>query len=130
MSFRLRIPEEEVFGFGKYVNAASKAECVEFVHQATDVPQMRPWERGVNVGVSQPGDILRGTVIATFDETGRYPIDRLGTHVAVYLGHDALHIRVLDQWPAQGEVRERPIYFKRPADTYRSNDAHTYYVVE
>lgn len=76
------------------------------------------------------GEITRGTAIATFDSSGRYPTDALGRHAAIYLEHNQHRILVLDQWNDQGEVKQRPIWFNRPKGTKRSNDADTYYVIE
>lgn len=53
-----------------------------------------------------------------------------GKHAAIYLRHDAVRMLVLDQWNDQGEVKERPIAFKRPNGTRRSNDGDTFYVIE
>ena len=81
-------------------------------------------------GVSASGEIPRGTAIATFDANDRYPTDALGRHAAIYLTHDEHRILVLDQWNAQGQVLQRPIWFKRPKGTKRSNDADTFYVIK
>jgi hypothetical protein len=38
MSYRLRIPEHDVFEKCKFVNSKGSAECVEFVRQSTGAP--------------------------------------------------------------------------------------------
>jgi hypothetical protein len=130
MSFKLKVSEKSVLGKGKYVNANGKTECAEFIRQATGAPQTTVWKRSKKVSEATSGEIARGTAIATFDSSGRYPIDALGKHAAIYLEHDAERILVLDQWNDQGEVKQRPIRFNRPKGTRRSNDADTFYVIE
>ena len=71
-------------------------ECVEFVRQAAGAPPTIAWKRGALIMGALPGTIRRGTVIATFDDKGRYPIDGQGKHAAIYLSHDLIGIRVLD----------------------------------
>jgi hypothetical protein len=119
-----------VFGKGKYVNSSGNTECVEFVRQVTDAPATTAWKIGTKISDAKPGEVLRGTAIATFDTNKRYPQDGKGKHAAIYLRHDAMRILVLDQWNDQGEVKERPIAFKRPNGTRRSNDGDTFYVIE
>lgn len=75
------------------------------------------------------GTIKRGTVIATFDDNGKYPVDGNGKHAAIYLSHDLIDIRVLDQWNKQGEVLERVIYFNKPSIP-RSNAGKAFFIVE
>jgi hypothetical protein len=130
MPYRLRIAENDVFGKGKFKNAKGNTECVEFVRQTTGAPPTSTWKRGQKVADALIGSIPRGTAIATFDDKGKYPADGLGQHTAIYLKHDKSAIWVLDQWNAQGEVKERSIWFNRPKGTRRSNDANTFYVVE
>jgi hypothetical protein len=130
MSYRLTVEESDVFGKGKFANAKGHTECVEFIQQATGAPATRSWRAGLRVADCRFGQILRGTAIATFDEGGRYPVDDLGRHAAIYLAHDIHAIHVMDQWNAQGEVKMRPIWFKRSRFTRRSNDGDTFYVVE
>lgn len=131
MSYKLKYAEKDTLGKGKFVNADGKTECVEFVRQATGAPKTIQWTRGRKVADSTTSQILRGTAIATFDDRGKYPTDNYGKHAAVYLYHVKNgHIRVLDQWDDQGEVKERPIWFNRPKGTKRSNDADTFYVIE
>lgn len=130
MSYKLKVPERDVFGKGKYVNPSGNTECVEFVRQVTNAPGTTAWKIGTKISDAKPGEVLRGTVIATFDANKRYPVDGKGKHAAIYLQHDATRILVLDQWNDQGEVKQRPIAFKRPNGTRRSNDGDTFYVVE
>jgi hypothetical protein len=130
MSYRLRISEKDVFGKAKYISSDNKSECAEFVRQATGAPHTTAWRKGTKVSDASPGEIVRGTAIATFDEKGKYPVDNLGKHAAIYLEHNAFRILVLDQWNDQGEVKERPIYFNRAKGTRRSNDANVFFVVE
>ena len=129
MAFRMYmvvVPE----GAKKWTNAKGNTECVEFVRQATGAPATTVWKPGVRVKDAARGSISAYTAIATFDDAGRYPTDDKGRHAAVYLSHDGSGIRVLDQWNAQGEVRERTIFFGRAAGTRRSNVGDVFWVVE
>ena len=124
------IAETDVFGKGKFKNARGNTECAEFVVQATGMPPTGSWKRGQKVADAKVGSIPRGTAIATFDDKGNYPTDKLGRHAAIYLRHDKTAIWVLDQWNTQGEVKERMIWLNRPKGTLRSNDGNTFYVIE
>ena len=130
MSYLLKLSEKDVLGKGKFKNKKGNTECVEFIQQATDAPETSAWKKGLKVSEAGPTDIARGTAIATFDDAGKYPTDTLGKHAAIYLSHDKIAIRVLDQWNAQGEVKPRPIWFGRPDGTPRQNDASTFYVID
>lgn len=130
MPYKLNVPEQSVIGSKRYKSASGRTECVEFVRQTSSAPQTATWRKGLRVLDASPGSIQRGTVIATFDESGHYPTDHLGKHAAIYLSHDSQKITVLDQFADQGEVRERPIWFHRPSTTRRSNNGDTFYVVE
>ena len=130
MPYKLFIAETDVFGKAKFANSKGNTECVEFVRQATGAPKTTDWRKGIRVSDAKSGEIPRGTAIATFDANDRYPTDALGRHAAIYLTHDEHRILVLDQWNAQGQVLQRPIWFKRPKYTKRSNDADTFYVIK
>lgn len=130
MSYKLKIAETEVFGKRKFANAGGNTECVEFVRVAAGAPQTIAWKKGLKVSDANPGDIARGTAIATFDANGKYPTDGLGKHAAIYLEHNQQRILVLDQWNDQGEVKQRPVWFSRPKGTKRSNDADVFFVIE
>lgn len=131
MSYKLKIPEnDDIFIRARYVNDQGNTECVEFVRQATGAPKTTTWKKGKKVSDANSAEIARGTAIATFDADGKYPTDGFGKHAAIYLRHNEQFIQVLDQWNSQGKVRPRPIWFDRPANTKRVNDADTYYVIE
>lgn len=129
MQYKLNISEDDVFGKAKFTNSKGNTECVEFVRQSTGAPQTILWKKGIAIFGATLSSINRGTVIATFSDTGKYPIDGNGKHAAIYLSHDSLGIRVLDQWNKQGEVLERVIYFSKPSIP-RSNAGKAFYVVE
>ena len=130
MPYKLSIAEKDALGKGKFKNAKGNTECVEFVRQATGAPVTTAWKNGKKISDANLGEIQRGTAIATFDANGNYPTDGKGKHAAIYLSHDKNRIVVLDQWDSQGEVKERSIWFNRPAGTKRSNDANTFYVIK
>lgn len=129
MPYKLRIAEGDVFGKRRFANAKGNTECVEFVRQAAGAPHTSGWKPGQKILDAAPGTIQRGTALATFDDAGKYPADGVGKHAAIYLMHDAVGIRVLDQWSKQGEVKERTIYFNRSGSS-RSNDGKSFYVIE
>jgi hypothetical protein len=124
----------QIAGKGRFVSADTmKTECVEFVRQTSRAPQTSEWRPGLRVMDARPGQIPPGTAIATFVD-GEYPTDALGRHAAIYLSHDQFAITVLDQWVpktgGRGEVKQRPIRFKVPGGTRRSNDGSCFYVIE
>lgn len=130
MSYLLNVDEASVYGKNKFLSAKGKTECVAFIQQTTDARETTSWVRGRLVKSFKAGELKRGTVIATFDDNGKYPTDDLGRHAAIYLGQNSEGIEVLDQWNSQGEVLKRTIRFHRPPKTKRSNDGDTFYVVE
>ena len=130
MVYTMKVAEADVFGQNKYVNALGNTECVEFVRQVTNAPQTSAWRQGKKISEACSAGVVRGTAIATFDASGKYPTDNLGKHAAIYLSHTAQGITVLDQWAGQQEVRQRTIRFDRPKGTKRSNDAATFYVID
>lgn len=131
MPYRLKVTRAEIMRHGGYVNAKGDAECVEFVRQTTGAPNTAAWRRGLRIKDAKPGEIVSGTAIATFDETGHFPRPKSGhggRHSAIYLRHDGQQIYVLDQWPDKGRVTERPIRFgtkKRISD-----NGDYFYVIE
>jgi hypothetical protein len=130
MSYKLKVPEKDVIGVGKFKNQRGNTECVAFIQQATNAPSTAHWKRGIKVATAKLGEIGRGTVIATFDDDGKYPTDGLGMHAAIYLSQTPAAIQVLDQWNRQEEVKQRAIRFTVPTGTSRSNDGNAFYVVE
>lgn len=128
MLYVMKVGENAVLGPKKYVNDKGNTECAEFVRQVTGAPKTTGWKKGLQVKGATPGKILRGTAIATFDASGKYPGDDLGKHAAIYLGQTAVGIQVLDQWNGQGEVLPRTIRFNNPGK--RSNDGDAFYVIE
>ncbi len=131
MPHKLIVSENDVLGKAKYTNNIGNTECVEFVRQATTIQQpTSKWVQGKKVVDSAPGEIARGTAIATFDATGKYPTDILGKHAAIYLEHNEERILVLDQWKGQGEVMQRSIWTRNKGKPSRSNDPFTFYTIE
>jgi len=126
--YKLKIPETDCFGVGKFQNDKGNTECAVFVQQATGAPQTSQWGEGDQVKGAKPGTMARGTAIATFDDNGKYPTDGLGKHAAVYLSHDDHGITVLDQWNSQGQVLQRVIRFGHKGS--RSNNGDTFYVIK
>jgi hypothetical protein len=111
-----------------YTNGKGNAECIEFIVQTLGGPATGAWQEGAKV---KKGDntILPGTAIATF-VNGKYPQHgSSGMHAAIYLEQNAMGIQVLDQWRAQGMVKERTIRWNVPAGTSKSNDGNAFSVI-
>ena len=88
-------------------------QCVTFVHAVIATPPASLWHRGAKVKGNMA--LVPGTVIATFDQNGRYGNHMDGSsHAAIYLGQTAIGIQVLDQWNGRTKqpVHERLIRFK------------------
>jgi len=130
MPFPMLISEAQAYGPGKFKDRHGQTDAVAFVRQVTRAPSPGIWRPGRQIMTAAQGTIRRGLAIATFDENGRYSFDKLGCHAAIYLSHDACLIWVLDQWPAQGEVKRRRIFFNVEPDTHRGADGKKYYVIE
>ena len=96
--------------------SAGSGRCVALVQAARpEVGLTRAWAPGAPV---QGGTGLTpGTVIATFDASGRYANATDGTsHAAIYLGQDERGIQVLDQW-AGSRAAVRTIPWSNPGGT-------------
>lgn len=110
-----------------YKNEKGEHQCVALIQKVSPAVQTSDWKQGRRVLDTQPGEIPPGTVIATFDENGKYP--KTARHAAIYVSHNATGIEVYDQWVKQRMVKKRTIRLKNLA--YRDvNDAKYYYVVE
>jgi hypothetical protein len=131
MSYMLNIAESaiQIEVKNAYMNEKGNTECAHFVQQVTNAPGTTAWTQGTKVLEAKSGTIPRGTAIATFVD-GHYPTDSLGKHAAIYLSHDDNGIVVLDQWNAQGMVKQRTIRAHKPEGTRRSNVAEFFYVIE
>lgn len=123
----------------KFENTSvGSGQCVALVQAASQVGVTHLWKRGVQV----QGSILAvGTIIATFDEKGRYANDTNGnSHAAIYLGQTAHGIIVLDQWIETHRKPDGTVEKRRHAASQRTiafmnktkpvNDGRNYYVVE
>lgn len=72
-------------------------ECVALVQRAAGMPLTRYWRREASVRGNP--DIKPGTIIATFDDDGRYGNHTDGTsHAAIYLRQDEKGIYVIEQY--------------------------------
>lgn len=100
--------------------------CVSLVCELAGLPQTSMWRRGDPV---LGGNFAEGTVIATFDRSGRYANATDGSsHAAILIAEVPGGLNVFDQWV--GKVAgERIIRNKRGAGP-SANDASRYYTVE
>jgi len=110
-----------------YANEKGNFECVALVQKTTSIPHTSTWKQGKKVLDCQEGEVQKGTVIATFDENGKYPTS--ARHAALYENHDATGINVVDQWNAQGMAKRRKIRLKN-LPVRNINDAQWYFIVE
>jgi len=117
----------------EYFNEKGNHECVTFVRSVVSMPETTLWRKSdVQVKTAKPGEIRKGTVIATFNDEGRYPddTDTLGKHAAIYLSHNSEYIEVYDQYKSQGKVLKRKIRFNQSPTKRRSNNGDTFWVVD
>lgn len=102
-------------------------QCVAFVQRCAGAPVTSGWRKGEAVKGNMY--ISRGTAIATFDSSGKYPNHSTGNHAAIYLSQDADGIHVYDQWIKRGVVSKNYIRFKGKRGI-SSNDGDDYYIIE
>lgn len=122
-----KINLEELDGSKSFSNEKGNYECVALVQKTSGVPNTATWSKGKKVVDCTPGEIQTGTVIATFDENGKYPVT--ARHAAIYESHDTTGINVIDQWNSQAMAKRRKIRLKNgPARDV--NDATWYHVVQ
>jgi hypothetical protein len=107
--------------------SVDNGHCVRLTQVASGIGHTSTWRRGRKVlGSTEP--IPHGTIIATFDENGRYANRTDGSsHAAIYTGHRPDSILVIDQW--QGHpTATRVIRAKGSGPAV--NDAHAFHIVE
>lgn len=99
--------------------------CVALV-QLLGAPHTSRWTWGPKV---RGADVAPLTIIATFDQAGRYANATDGSsHAAVFLEQTPDGLRVVDQWKGRA-VGERVIRF-RDGRGPAADDGDAYYVVE
>lgn len=115
--------------------------CVALVQHFTDIGNTSTWRPGERVMDTRT--IPEGTVIATFDQNGRYPNQAHGNHAALFIRFGPLsaktgkpaYIVVMDQWKTKNRISSRPIHprAKRKADGglyHDSDNAEAFYIVK
>lgn len=127
MAYQTTVDLNAFEGERSYKNKKGEHQCVVFVQGVTGAVPTAQWTRGKRVLDTQPGEIPAGTVIATFDANGKYPLT--ARHAAIYVSHNEAGIEVYDQWKRQGMVKKRTIRLKN-LPRRDVNDAKYYYVVE
>jgi hypothetical protein len=132
MPFLIQVEKVQLNVEGAYTNHKGNTECVTFVQQAPltgggSVPHTSTWRKGKYVKECAAGDIAKGTVIATFDENGVYPLST--RHAAMYVSHDDKGITVYDQWNSQKKVLQRILYYKE-SEVRAVDDGNFFWVVE
>lgn len=105
-------------------------QCVTFVHAVVTIPPASLWRQGDTVKDNKT--MLPGTIIATFDNKGRYG-DRTdgSSHAAIYLFQTSSGIVVLDQWSGRTKQppHQRLIHF-RSGQGLSVDDGSQYHVVK
>jgi hypothetical protein len=111
--------------FGKVVGNGHCMALVQLVDPG--VPHSSKLRQGIKV---RGADLPPGTVIATFNDAGRYDNKTDGSsHIAILLEQlDDDGLRVIDQWKLH-PVNERIIRFKNGAGP-ACDDGDRYFVVE
>lgn len=111
--------------------SVGNGQCVAYVRAAANAPHTSIWKRGEPVKTAKT--ITPGTIVATFDDNGRYGSRKDGSsHTAIFLQRTANGIVVLDQWVTNGKVQavhERAIRFNN-SGSKKINNGDEYYVVE
>jgi hypothetical protein len=98
-------------------------QCVSYVKFVTPgLPQTSMWRRGLPVKGNR--NIVRGTVIATFNAHGQF-----SGHAAIYESRTPQGIKVVDQWitPPPQPIHRRLLMFGAHGN---SNNGDNFYVVE
>ena len=122
-----KINLQELDGSTSFPNEKGNYECVALVQKAAGLPHTSTWIKGKKVMDCAAEEIVKGTVISTFDENGKYPTT--ARHAAIYESHDSTGINVIDQWNSQRMAKRRKIRLKNsPARDI--NDASWYYIVQ
>jgi hypothetical protein len=127
MSYISKFALNTIDGSADFSNSEKKHECAVLVQMTAGAPNTTTWKKGKKVMDCTASEISAGTVIATFDETGKYPVtDR---HAAIYESHDKTGINVIDQWNNEGKAKRRKIRLKdnKSRDV---NNASSYFIVE
>jgi hypothetical protein len=115
-------------------------DCVALVQAYTAVGwtgSWRPWVRVLDAGY-----IRVGTVVATFDNNGRYPNKPTGNHAAFFMGMGPLdpktgrpqYFLAMDQWKTKLDIHERKILSRGKSTAEGgshddSDNADTFWVV-
>lgn len=127
MAYLTTVDLTSLEGKDVFKNAKGEHQCVVLIQSVSPATRTAEWKMGKRVLDAAPGEIPEGTVIATFDENGKYPLS--ARHAAIYISHDESGIEVYDQWVKQGMVKKRTIRLK-DLPKRDVNDAKYYYVVE
>ena len=129
------------FAPGSYANkwgtqCAALVQLAKPISGSTNPPETKYWRKSQHIKVAQPGQIERGTAIATFTAAGTYPTKTEGArHAAIYLSHDEEGVNVIDQWhPNKPAPGERKIFFSLDGFWWEfersSNSADHLFVIE
>ncbi len=117
-------PFPEVPDTGKTKGGNLCGQCVSYVKTVCPtLPLTFAWRKGV--AVKNNSKILPGTVIATFNDLGKYE-----GHAAIYVSQDSIGIQVYDQYitpPSPKAIGPRVLRWNAHGN---SNNGDKFYVVE
>lgn len=117
-------PFEEVPSGAQTTGVDLCGQCVSYVKQVCpSLPPTAQWKKGAQVKGNK--GILAGTVIATFNQNGRYE-----GHAAIYVSQEGTGINVYDQYmtaPSPKAVGPRLLRWGAPGN---SNNGDKFYVVD
>lgn len=109
--------------YGSWVGETQ--HCVSLVRECSGLPHTSRWRRGEPV---RGGNYAAGTVIATFDDDGRYGNHTDGrSHCAILLAEHDNGLLVCDQWVGQ-KCQQRILSWRGWGKS--ANDGCAYYTVE
>ena len=116
----------------------NKGQCAALAQGKGAVPATCHWRRGKRIADCKPGELIPGTVIATFNKNHDYVSTHAAAHshqfhTALYVGHNSHSMTVVEQFVDKantcgGKVRQQTILFA--TSSHVSRDANNYYVVE
>jgi hypothetical protein len=113
----------------KKTSLVGSGQCVALVQAAANLPHTSLWKRGPEA--KENAAIPVGTVIATFDDKGKYPSHSTGNHAAIFISESDEGIVVRDQWKNKTDPpspSRRTLQF-RDGKGSASNDGDRFWVV-
>jgi len=117
----------------------NKGQCAALAQsKGIGVPATCHWRRGKRVADCKPGELMLGTVIATFNKNHDYVSTHAAAHshqfhAALYVRHNSHTMTIVERFVGipGGKIRQQTIKLAPSSYVSRvSRDANNYYVVE